>query len=116
MPHHYYDEELKKGLSFKDAMKAGKDIKKPGGNGKPKKSTKKGKKSTSDILGMAASLASTIADNSPTKWRGPVDTGGDVKANDTPPKGMDITVSYDNKSPLPDDDMEYQKKKKMYGL
>ena len=37
-------------------------------------------------------------------------------ANDTPPKGMDLSVAYDNKSPLPDDDTDYQKKKKQYGL
>tara|TARA_Y100001963_G_scaffold24_1_gene28 strand:+ start:317 stop:658 length:342 start_codon:yes stop_codon:yes gene_type:complete len=113
MPHHYYDEELKKGLSFKDAMKAGKDIKKPK---KPKKSTKKSGKSTSDVLGMAASLASTIADASPTKWRGPVDAGTPVKANEKPPEGMNITVGDFDTGAMGDEDQEYQKKKKMYGL
>ena len=74
------------------------------------------KEKTSNILSKAADLASTIAGASPTKWRGPVDTGTPVQSNDKPPKGMDLSVAYDNKSPLPDDDMEYQQKKKMYGL
>ena len=75
-------------------------------------------KGKSEILSKAADLAKTIANASGAKkYRDAgVDKGTPVQANDTPPKGMDLSVSYDNKSPLPDDDMDYQKKKKKYGL
>ena len=68
-------------------------------------------------LAAAATIAKTIADMSPSKHHGPIMDTNPVKANDEPPKGMDLSVGkFDNKSPLPDDDLDYQKKKKMYGL
>ena len=115
-----YDDWLKEqnkgSLSFTDAMKAGKT--------KPGQKIVKGneaKAKTGGNLGgkltAAANIAKTIADMSPTKHHGPVDKGTPVKANEEPPKGMDVTVGdFNNKSPLPDDDMDYQKKKKQYGL
>jgi len=78
---------------------------------------KKGKSTTGDKLAAAATIAKTIADMSPSKHHGPIMDTNPVKANDEPPKGMDLSVGkFENKSPLPDDDLDYQKKKKMYGL
>ena len=105
------------GLSFTDAMKAGKT--KPGQKivkGNEAKAKGKG----GDVggkLAAAATIAKTIADMSPSKHHGPIMDTNPVKANDEPPKGMDLSVGkFENKSSLPDDDLDYQKKKKQYGL
>ena len=116
-----YDDWLKEqnkgSLSFTDAMKASKT--KPGQK-LIKKNEAKAKGKGGDVggkLAAAATIAKTIADMSPSKHHGPIMDTNPVKANDEPPKGMDLSVGkFENKSPLPDDDLDYQKKKKMYGL
>ena len=96
----------------------GNRVKPPTPTPTPTKNAKRpsSKASKADIASAGASLAKTIADASPTKHRGPVDAGTPVQTNDKPPEGMDLSVGDYNTSAMNDDDMEYQKKKKMYGL
>ncbi len=96
--------------------KASEQIKKAKGNGKGLKGLKNPAKS--EAFSKGADIAKTLAGwSGAKKYRDAgVDKGTPVQANDTPPKGMDLSVAYDNKSPLPDDDTDYQKKKKQYGL
>ena len=79
---------------------------------------KGGNTETAGILSTAAKATSMIADMSPTKWRGPVDTGTPVQQNDKAKgKGMTSETEYDKNSAMVDpEDEDYRKKKNQYGL
>lgn len=118
-------EQNKDSLSFKDAMKAGKDYKPPKVKGNEKGWQKDGgllgkggNTTTAKGLGAAASAASAIADMSPTKHRGPVDAGTKVQQNEGgKKKGQTSETEYDKNSSMVDpEDEDYRKKKNQYGL
>ena len=79
---------------------------------------KGGNVETGDALSTAATLASKIADMSPSKWRGPVDAGTPVQQNEGgKKKGQTSETEYDKNSAMVDpEDEDYRKKKNQYGL
>ena len=112
------------GLSFKDAMKAGKTkagqklIKdneaKVKGKGKGLGGLKD--KGMSDTMSKGSDFFKALG--ATTKYQGPVDTGTPVQQNDKAKgKGMTSETEYDKNSAMVDpEDEDYRKKKNQYGL